>query len=228
MNAMTMTKSKPAMHSPARFDAATAAGGGFLILEALLSLAPLFILGPAIGWPASLDNPAAQQLGAIAAQPGAVAFGYGVYLLYSLLILPAMVVVARRATGDLASPLAVVIVGFAAASTLARSIGILRWLTVMPALATAHGAAAPEARGTIELVFDAVTTYGGGIGELLGVALFMAAWRWWPRFSVARCRRGCRASASSPRWPCSACSRRPWPCPSTCRLPFRSACWRCG
>ena len=148
--------------------------GTFIVVEALLSLAPLGILGPAIGWPASLGSPAAQQLAAIAAQPGAVAAGYGVYLLYSLLILPAMVLVTRHAAGDASTALARIAVGFTVASMLARCIGILRWLTVMPVLAQAHGAAAPEARATIELLFSAVTLYGGGIGEVLGVSLLMS------------------------------------------------------
>lgn len=149
--------------------------GLLLIAEALLSFAPLAILAPAIGWPASLGNPAAQQLQAIAATPGAVTAGYGLYLLYSILVAPVMIGLAARLTGGLASPLGATVAAFAALSALARSIGILRWLTVMPTLAVAHGAADPAGRAQIELVFNAVTQYGGGIGEVLGVSLFMAA-----------------------------------------------------
>jgi hypothetical protein len=148
--------------------------GAALIAEALLSLAPMAVLAPAIGWPASLGKPAAEQLGAIAAQPGAVQLGYGLYLLYSVLIAPLMIALAARWAGGLHRPWGATVVAFAALSALARSIGILRWLTVMPALATAHATADPKARATIERVFDAVHLYGGGIGELLGVALFMA------------------------------------------------------
>ena len=124
--------------------------GLFLIAEALLSLAPMAILGPAIGWPASLGAPAAQQLGAIGAASGAVAAGYAVYLLYSLLIVPLMIVLAARHLGGLANPWAATVVAFGALSALARAIGILRWLTVMPALATAHAAADPAGRAAIE------------------------------------------------------------------------------
>ena len=35
--------------------------GALLVAEGLLALAPIAILGPAIGWPASLDKPAAEQ-----------------------------------------------------------------------------------------------------------------------------------------------------------------------
>ena len=152
--------------------------GLMLIFEALLSFAPVAILGVAIGWPASLGKPAAQQLSAIAANADAVAWGYGVYLLYSVLIAPVMVMLAGRVFGGFDRPVAVCVAVFAALSALARSIGILRWLTVMPELATAHAsadrAADPAGRAAVELVFNAVHSYGGGIGEILGVGLFMA------------------------------------------------------
>jgi len=146
-----------------------------LITDAVLSIAPVAILGAAIGWPASLDNPAAQQLAAIAAAPGAVAFGYGVYLLYSILIAPVMIGLAARVFGGLGHPLAATVAAFGALSALARCIGILRWLTVMPLLATAHASADPALRQQLEWLFTGITEYGGGIGEVLGVSVFMAA-----------------------------------------------------
>jgi len=149
--------------------------GFLLIVQALLLLAPVAILGPAIGWPGSLGAPAAQQLSRIAAAPGAVAAGYGVYLLYSLLIAPVMILLAARSFGGLNNPWAATVVAFAALSALARAIGILRWLTVMPVLATAHAGADPATQASIELIFTATTSYGGGIGEILGVGLLMAA-----------------------------------------------------
>ena len=145
-----------------------------LIAAAVLSFLPIAILGPAIGWPASLRAPAAQQLAAIAAAPAAVALGYAVYLLYSVLILPVMTLLAWRCSGSLAKPMVVMVVAFAAMSALARSIGILRWLTAMPAMAQQHAAADPAGRQVLETIFTTITTYGGGIGELLGVSLFMA------------------------------------------------------
>ncbi len=149
--------------------------GTFFVVEGLLSFAPIAILGPAIGWPQSLGNPATQQLSAIAANADAVAFGYSVYLLYSILIAPLMIVLAWRLFGGLQRPLAATVAAFAALSALARAIGILRWLTVMPALATAHAGADPAGRAQIEMLFSALNAYGGGIGEVLGVSLFMAA-----------------------------------------------------
>ena len=159
----------PAAHSGRRWTEAAIVGG-----TGLLAFAPVAILGPAIGWPASLGAPPAQQLAGILRGADAVATGYGAYLLYSVLILPVMLLVARRVFGGLAGIVAQGVVAWAALSVLARSIGILRWLTVMPQLATAHAAADPAQRQVIETVFHALTTYGGGIGELLGVGLFMA------------------------------------------------------
>lgn len=149
--------------------------GALLIADAVLSFVPVAILGAAIGWPASLDKPAAEQLAAIAAQPGAVAAGYAVYLLYSILVAPVMIGLAARTFGDLGRPLAATVAAFAALSALARSIGILRWVTVMPMLAVAHADADPALRAQIEWLFRGLTEYGGGIGEVLGVSVFMAA-----------------------------------------------------
>ena len=160
-----------ATHVPGRRHRAL---GALLIFDALLSFAPLVVLGGAIGWPGSLGKPAAEQLAAIAAAPGGVALGYGVYLLYSVLIAPVMVGLAARTFGDLRSPLAATVAAFGALSALARSIGILRWLTVMPLLALAHAAGDGATKAQVALVFDAVHAYGGGIGEILGVSLFMA------------------------------------------------------
>lgn len=174
MNTMTLTPTRTPAHSPSAPSFPARGLGLLLIAEALLSFAPLLILGAAIGWPASLDKRAAEQLAALGANADAVALGYGVYLLYSILIAPLMIGVAARCFGGLHSPLAMTVAAFGALSALARAIGILRWLTVMPVLATAHAAADPAARAQIELVFSAVTEYGGGIGEILGVSLFMA------------------------------------------------------
>lgn len=172
MNTMTLN-SAPEQVRPARQRSRGLAA--FLVAEALLALAPMAVLGPAIGWPASLGAPAAQQLAAIGAAPAAVSQGYAIYLAYSLLIAPLMIWLAARTFGGLNHPVAATVAAFGALSALARAMGILRWLTVMPLLAQAHANASAADRLAIERLFSALTAYGGGIGELLGVSLLMAA-----------------------------------------------------
>jgi hypothetical protein len=161
--------------------------------DALLSFAPVLVLGAAIGWPASLDLPAAQQMQRILAAPEAVAWGYGLYLLYSLLIAPVMIGLALRCAGGLHSWAGATVVAFATLSALARALGILRWLTVMPALAAAHAVGDAATRAQLEQLFEAFNAYGGGIGELLGVSLFMAIALGTLGFSAWR-------RATMPRW----------------------------
>jgi hypothetical protein len=148
--------------------------GTLLILEACLAFAPLAILAPAIGWPASLGNPAREQLLAIAAKADAVSLGYSVYLLYSILIAPLMIALSVRVLGANMRTYAFIVIAFAALSAFARSIGILRWLTVMPDLASQYSKADTATQSQIEVAFRALNSYGGAIGEVLGVSVFMA------------------------------------------------------
>ena len=60
----------------------------FLIIEFLLIFAPLIILGAAINWPGSLDEPASVNLPLILEQYMAMMTGYSIYLVYSLLFWP--------------------------------------------------------------------------------------------------------------------------------------------
>ena len=145
-----------------------------VLLEAAMSFAPISVLGPAIGWPASLGHTAAQQLTAIAAKPDAVSLGYGLYLLYSVALAPLLIVLAAKLLGGLQRPLGVSVAVFAGLSTFARSIGILRWLTIAPVLASQYTHADLATQHQLEMLFTTVHRYGGGIGEILGVGLFMA------------------------------------------------------
>jgi Domain of unknown function (DUF4386) len=64
------------------------------------------------------------------------------------------------------------------ASSLAQTIGLLRWVLVIPGLATAYvnPTTSPAAREATLIVFDAVHRYGGMVlGEMVG-QLLLAAW----------------------------------------------------
>ncbi|RLK59382.1 DUF4386 family protein [Actinokineospora cianjurensis] len=146
-----------------------------LLVEGVLLFVPLVILGAAVDWPASLGEPAATVLPRVAENETALRLGYVVYLAYSALFLP----VALWATATLApnrqdSHLAKLGLAFAALSTLARCVGIIRWLTTMPDLAQSWQSGTH--REAIEVQYDALNSFAGGVGELLGVSLFAAGW----------------------------------------------------
>ncbi|MFO0008826.1 MAG: DUF4386 family protein [Betaproteobacteria bacterium] len=164
-------------HAPSR--SLLLAAGLVLLVQGFSIFAPMAVLGGAIQWPDSLDFPPAQMLPLLREQLDAVRLGYGLYLGYSLLFLVTGVLTVRLAArpGPLGA-LALIAIGAAAVSALARAIGILRWLTGSVALAEAHGAAglSPEGRAAVETMQAAINAWGGAIGEALGVAAFAATW----------------------------------------------------
>lgn len=150
--------------------------GWLSIVHALMFLFPLTVLGAAIGWPGNLDMPAAHNLTLLISQSGPVKAGYSVYLLYSLLFFPAILLIARAFHGHDDFPVALKLaVGFALLSTLARCLGIVRWLNVMPTLALQYQSADAQAKAQIDLLYGAFNAYAGGVGEVLGVFLLAAA-----------------------------------------------------
>lgn len=138
--------------------------GGALLVNLVVGFLPPLILGAAIGWPASLGLPASEQLALVLPHLEAMRWGYGFYLLYSLAFFPLLVAVASLGPGASTRWL-VLVAGFAALSTLCRAVGILRWLVPVPVLARLE-----DPTGLV--AFEALNSYGGGIGEILGVGLF--------------------------------------------------------
>ncbi len=105
--------------------------------------------------------------------------GYSIYLGYSLLFWPMAYLTGRVIVLEDTSLLVFrIATGFAALSTLARALGIVRWLFAMPVLARMY--TNPEAnepfKESITIVYEMLNAYAGGIGELLGVSLFAAIW----------------------------------------------------
>ena len=169
-------------------------GAGWVaIVQGLLIFVPTFVLGAAVGWPGSLSDPASIALPRLADNEGAVRFGYAAYLLYSVLFAVTITMLARLVEGDLVRGVRRLIIGFAIASAVARSLGIVRWLAPMPELADAYSTADDGQRYTIERLYDALNSYGGTIGEALGVGLFAA-------ISIGLLSVGLVRSHLMPRW----------------------------
>lgn len=147
--------------------------GWLSILQGLLLFVPTVVLGQAINWPASLDDPASEALPRLLENEGAVRFGYVAYLVYSVLFAVTIVAILRFTRGSSVRSLAPLIIAFAIASTVARSIGIVRWLAPMPELATlSQSATNDEQRYAVDVMFETLNSYGGTIGEVLGVSIF--------------------------------------------------------
>jgi hypothetical protein len=168
--------------------------GILLLIEALLIFVPMYILGAAIDWPNSLDMPASVNLPLVLSESAAVRSGYFVYLIYSVLFWPVALLTASVVAGsDQLPPMLRIAAGFGAISALARTLGIVRWLSAMPVLATLYVDGTPETQSVVSVVYDAVNAYGGTIGEALGVGLFAGLWLLLVAIAMLR-------SSEFPRW----------------------------
>jgi hypothetical protein len=149
-----------------------------LLSQFVFQFAALFILGSAINWPASLDEPAAVTLPLILEQRNAVALGYTSYFLSALLLAPIAVLIAHLTAKGRGRALMLVAASIGVLASFAKLLGISRWLLLMPLLAqsyTAPGASEAVLAATT-VTFDAFNAYAGGVGELLGVAFLSGLW----------------------------------------------------
>ena len=164
-----------------------------LIGESLLIFVPLIVLGAAIGWPASLDDPADIALPRLLENEAAVRFGYLAYLAYSVLFLPIAVFATEWLTRAGTKTTAIrIAIGMATASAALRAIGIVRWLSTMFPLAEQwQDSTSSASQDTLAIQFEATNNFGGAIGEQLGVSLFAALWLAFTTVAIWR---------SAPRW----------------------------
>jgi hypothetical protein len=164
-----------ARHASSRSIARTAAG--LALFQTVLFIVPMVVLGRAIGWPASLRLPAAEALPLIANQAEAVLIGYGAYLAVSLALIPlAFVLRGWLAMRGVSGWLVDTATFLGAGAGLFKTLGIVRWLSVMPLLAAEYGTADEPARRMIELSYRTMNAYAGAVGELLGVQLLSGLW----------------------------------------------------
>jgi hypothetical protein len=152
---------------------------GLAVLQVALFAVPMVVLGRAIGWPASLRLPAAEALPLVAANAGAVQLGYWAYLLVSLALVPLAFALRTFALErGFAGPMVDTLAFLGAAAGILKTLGIVRWLSAMPALAAAHAGAGADVatRQAVETAFLALNAYAGSVGELLGVQLVSGLW----------------------------------------------------
>ncbi|WP_181256627.1 DUF4386 family protein [Merismopedia glauca] len=153
--------------------------GILLIVEGLLMFLPVAILGAAINWPVSLGDPANVMLPRLVDNSLAVTIGYSIYLIYSVLFFPVALLTSQIVTGKQVNRIWFYLgTGLGIASTIGRTLGIIRWLVAMPALAKVYvdPATSDATKEAIAVVYKALNDYGGSIGEVLGVSLFTALW----------------------------------------------------
>lgn len=163
----------------------------FLLLAQFVCMwTAFFILMPAINWPASLDEAPSVILPLILDQAGPVFAGYSSYLFHALILIPLAVLLPltlrmSRTMGSL-----VIVLGVLAG--LAKALGIVRWIFLMPGLTMAYvdPAASEATKAAIEVTYDAFNAYAGGVGELLGVGFFAGVWTVLISVSLLRLGRG--------------------------------------
>ncbi|GAA3443521.1 DUF4386 family protein [Planomonospora venezuelensis] len=151
--------------------------GLLTVAVSLLIFVPLTVLGAAIGWPASLGDPAETALPRLLENELPTRLGYLVYLAYSVAFLPAAVGVSLWRRQGPVTVAVWIAVGAAAASALARTVGITRWLsTAFPLAEQWRRNPSQATREAIAVQFGTLNDFGGAIGEILGVSVFAALW----------------------------------------------------
>ena len=153
-------------------------GGTFALIGAGLGIAALVVLGQAIGWPGILREPPSIVFPRIDANRTAMLLGYSFYLLSSLAMIPVAFALRERfVAAGINTAVADSVTFFGAAGAILKTLGIVRWLSAMPLLATQYAAATtPEARSTFEVAYLSLNGYAGSVGELLGVQLVSGIW----------------------------------------------------
>jgi len=150
--------------------------GALLAVQFSAMLGAFTVLAVSINWPASLDLPASEMLPLLLERFAAVFGGYTLYLTHAVLLIP-IAILFPFALG-LRGPMAGMIMAFGVLAGLAKALGIVRWLFMMPGLAQIYvdDATSAQTRAAIDVLFDAFNAYAGGVGELLGVAFFSGIW----------------------------------------------------
>ena len=178
MNPTSAFPLEPKTSVQARSSAAPALLG-LMLAQLVLFLTTVLLLTLSINWPDGLSYDAARTLPLIREQATPLTLGYGAFLLAAFLLIP-IAVLARRVLLERGwdGPLVQVSVAFGVLGGVFKILGIVRWFTVMPALADLYlsAPAGSSVRESLSLVFEGFNAYAGGIGESLGDLLFPGIW----------------------------------------------------
>lgn len=143
--------------------------GALLAGSAVLSLVGYAILGTQFGWPAVLDEPGTVALDRFVEAEQWVRAGFYVFLLSSLVLIPASVAVQDGLTRGQTAARAVT--AFGVLGAFAQMLGWVRWPITVPGLADrwTDPSATDAERAATAAVYDLVNGYAGGaLGEHLG------------------------------------------------------------
>jgi hypothetical protein len=150
---------------------------GIALIAFLVAVSlPYLWLVENFGYDDVLREPAAEILTRVAAGGVPLVLAWFAFAMGALLFVPVVLTVASllRLHGE--QPNGAMLLGIA--SAVAQSIGLLRWVLVVPPLAANYVEAAtgPASKEALEMVFEAVHRYGGTVvGEMIG-QLLLAGW----------------------------------------------------
>ena len=143
--------------------------GALLAGSAVLSVVGYAILGTQFGWPAVLDEPGTVALDRFVEAERWVRTGFYVFLISSLLLIPAAVALEDGLTRNQTAARA--ITAFGVLGAFAQMLGWVRWPITVPGLADrwTDPAATDAERAATAAVYDLVNGYAGAaLGEHLG------------------------------------------------------------
>lgn len=146
-----------------------AATGILLAASAVLSIGGYLVLGTQFGWPGVLDEPGTRALDAFVRSEAWVRFGFYLFLLSSLVLVPAAIGLHDHL--DRSSPGSASIAAFGVLGAFAQMLGWVRWPITVPGLADAwtDPTATATQREATAATYDVLNGYAGAaLGEHLG------------------------------------------------------------
>lgn len=147
----------------------SAGTGVLLVASGVLGIGGYAVLGTTFGWPAVLDEPGTSALDAFADAQAWVRVGFYLFLLSSLVLIPAAIGLSDDLAPDSTAGRSVA--AFGVLGAFAQLLGWVRWPIAVPGLADAwtDPAATATQREATAAAYDVLNGYAGGaLGEHLG------------------------------------------------------------